>query len=723
MRSRQCAVVLGFLSMVVTFAFPTSSFSFGAFGTETQILFKGEVIDTAIRLPKVIPAAALLTDQKIYLVIQFRDLIQEKMKKELKRLGVEFLSYIPNQAFVIRVPERLLPALSQLQIIQWIGDYTPNLKIDPELLKNDAANGEMPISIQIKLFQGEKATRLKRFIEQNQGKILYNEQDILKVSIRRKLIHELAQWSAVEWIEESRRPELLSYSPGDYIDALEAESGDYKDLSGFESGVKVLNPAVPYELGLRGHGQIVAVADTGLDVGSTDSTLSLDFQKRIFKGYALGFWRDSWSDEMGHGTHVSGSILGTGEYSSGALAGVAHEADLIMQSVHGALGVDIPPDLGDLFSPVYNDGARIHSDSWGHPAFGYEQTARTLDKYVWDHPDFLVIAAAGNSGVDSDKNGIIDSMSLLSPATAKNCVTVGASENYVLKGGVQKPWGKFKEADQKWGAEPIASDMPSDNPNGLAAFSSRGPTPDGRLKPDVVAPGTNVLSARSHVPDSEKLWGIYNEHYLWSGGTSMSTPLVSGSAALVRQFYVEKQGLPFVSAALLKATLINGADDLYPGQFGFGAVEEIPSQRPNIHEGWGRVNLEKTLIYKNRALQFFDETVGVSTGKEKIYQVTVTDSSEPLKITLAYTDYPGSTSALKALVNDLDLIVTEGQPPDRPIPYFPNGLNSADRLNNVEGVDILTPAVGTYTITVRGHQVPNGRNGAQPYALVITGGL
>ncbi|MEK7790051.1 MAG: S8 family serine peptidase, partial [Deltaproteobacteria bacterium] len=102
-------------------------------------------------------------------------------------------------------------------------------------------------------------------------------------------------------------------------------------------------------------------------------------------------------------------------------------------------------------------------------------------------------------------------------------------------GGIQKPWGKFKEADKKWGAEPIASDMPSNNPNGLAAFSSRGPTPDGRLKPDVVAPGTNVLSARSHMPNSEKLWGEYNEHYLWSGGTSMATPLVSGSAALVRQ--------------------------------------------------------------------------------------------------------------------------------------------------------------------------------------------
>jgi subtilisin family serine protease len=717
--------------MAVTFAF-AASFAFGV--TPTQILFKGEVIDTSTQPPKAIPSAGILTDRKIYLVIQFRDLIHEKTKKEIKRLGGEFLSYIPNQAFVIRAPERSLPALSQLQIIQWIGDYTPNLKIDPELFKNDAANEEMPLSIQIKLFRVEGGNglaggSLKRFIEQNQGKILYNERDILKVSVPRKLIHEIAQWSAVEWIEESRRAELLSFinhiDGEKYVDALEGEGGDYKDLSGFESGVKILNPAAPYELGLRGSRQIVAVADTGLDVGSADSTLSLDFQKRIFKGYALGFWRDSWSDEMGHGTHVSGSILGTGDYSSGLLAGVAHEAQLIMQSTLGALGtVDIPPDLGDLFQPVYNDGARIHSNSWGHPAFGYEQTAQTLDRYVWDHPDFLVVAAGGNGGVDSDKDGVVDSMSLLSPATAKNCVTVGASENYVLKGGVQKPWGKFKEAGKNWGAEPIASDMPSDNPNGLAAFSSRGPTPDGRLKPDLVAPGTNVLSARSHMPDSDKLWGEYNEHYLWSGGTSMATPLVSGSAALVRQFYVEKQGLRFVSAALIKATLINGADDLYPGQFGFGAVEEIPSQRPNIHEGWGRVNLEKTLVYKNRALQFFDETVGVSTGKEKTYQLTVTDSSQPLKITLAYTDYPGSTSASKALVNDLDLIVRFLAPaPNRSKTHFPNGLNSADRLNNVEGVDILTPEVGTYTITVRGHHIPNGRNGAQPYALVMTGGI
>ena len=376
-------------------------------------------------------------------------------------------------------------------------------------------------------------------------------------------------------------------------------------------------------------------------------------------------------------------------------------------------------DLNDLFEPVYDDGVRVHSNSWGHPVASYDQLARSLDQFVWNHPDMVITVAGGNDGIDNDKDGVIDLSSLLSPAVAKNCITVGASENYVLEGGIQKAWGKLKGGEEIWGAEPIASDLPSDNPNGIAAFSSRGPTSDGRIKPDVVAPGTNVLSARSHHPKAETLWGEFSPDYVWSGGTSMATPLTAGAATLVRQFYTDQVGLTSPSAALIKATLINSADDIYPGQFGFSSVLEIPTPRPNAHEGWGRVNIGEAVSQGTRSIQYWDDAMGVKKGITKEYRVAVTDLTKPLRATLVYTDYPATTSAAKSLVNDLDLQVISSSGRK----YFANGETTPDRTNNVEGIDILKPTKGEYIVRVVGYNIPKGKNGAQPYALVISGGF
>src|SRR5690606_28622322 len=140
----------------------------------------------------------------------------------------------------------------------------------------------------------------------------------------------------------------------------------------------------------------------------------------------------------------------------------------------------------------------------------------------WDHPDMLILFAAGNDGADRNRDGRIDPGSVSPPATAKNSLSVGASENYELRGGIQEKIGKLNP--RNWGVEPIASDTVSNNPNGLVAFSARGPTTDGRIKPDVVAPGSNILSNCSKVPESGELWGRYNDKHCFSGGTSMSTP-------------------------------------------------------------------------------------------------------------------------------------------------------------------------------------------------------
>src|SRR5439155_4938446 len=123
-------------------------------------------------------------------------------------------------------------------------------------------------------------------------------------------------------------------------------------------------------------------------------------------------------------------------------------------------------------------------------------------------------------------------------------------------------------------------------------FSSRGPADDGRVKPDIVAPGTNIVSARSHYPGAGTLYGPYetNANYVYSAGTSMATPLAAGAGVLARQ-WLTLHGIADPSGASVKAVLLNTAANMAPGQYGTGPTQEIPYTRPNSVDGWGRVDL------------------------------------------------------------------------------------------------------------------------------------
>ena len=214
----------------------------------------------------------------------------------------------------------------------------------------------------------------------------------------------------------------------------------------------------------------------------------------------------------------------------------------MIQSVgdeQGGLG-GIPAHLDKLFGQAYNDGARVHSDSWGDivPAQPYEQSASEIDKFVYENPDMVICFAAGNDGVDNDGNGVTDLGQIGSQAAAKNCITVGASENFrpdlTLKYGFRG--FASRSGRLKFGANPIKLDSMADNSEGMAAFSSRGPSQEGRIKPDIVAPGTGILSARSSEADDQGVFGISDDPaWMYDAGTSMATPLVSGCAAVVRQ--------------------------------------------------------------------------------------------------------------------------------------------------------------------------------------------
>ncbi|MBA3471450.1 MAG: S8 family serine peptidase, partial [Herpetosiphonaceae bacterium] len=261
------------------------------------------------------------------------------------------------------------------------------------------------------------------------------------------------------------------------------------------------------------------------------------------------------------------------------------------------------------------------------------------------------------------------------------------------------------------------------NPNGMAAFSARGPTDDGRIKPDIVAPGTNIISNHSHYPDASNLWAAHesNPDYVYSGGTSMAAPLVAGSAVLVRE-WLGLQGVTNPSGAAIKAILINTTANMAPGQYGIGATQEIPFDRPNNVVGWGRADLNFITAPAPFGIWLDDHSAGLSTSQVVNYASTqsrplqVLTSTQPLRVMLTWTDPPASLSAASQLVNDLDLVVTGPGGTQ----YHGNTIAAGDRINNVEGVVISNPPLGQYTIQVRAFNVPIA---SQPYALTVNGPL
>jgi len=658
------------------------------------------------------------TLQRVYYILQFDGPIQPVWTEKLRKAGLKLGSYLPDDAYLVKIQtSKEWNTINSTEHIRAVVQFGTELRLSHEFDKLDA-NHDVVTRVRL-ANENEISDFLLTAKQRNIPFILDSASGAtLQIEALKGNIERLADIEGVEWVEPAKAITTYDFdmSNSDLSPRIDAD-GDYRDLTGFESGTKLMNFESAYNRGLHGEDEVVAIADTGLDRGSLTEILD-DFKGQILKGYALGFFAKTWADPQGHGTHTSGSIVGDGFSSGGMLRGGAYKSQLIMQSLWSPMLNNLAklPNFDKIFGAVRrDDGAHIHSDSWGSPndPGAYDTDAVMVDEASWNNPDLLIIFAAGNSGVDANKDGHIDEGSIGSPGTAKNCLTVGASKNYVLKGGIQKPMKELRNGQDNWGAEPIASSKLSDNPNGMAAFSSIGPTQDGRLKPEIVAPGTNIISTRAQTSTASPLWGAYNDKYVYAGGTSMATPLTAGAAAVVRQ-YLRQVGIASPSAALIKAVLIHGATDLFPGQFARGPGEEFKSQRPNMNEGYGRVNVEaSTKVSKERII---DESVGLKTTETKTYNVNV-KAGKVVRATMTYTDHPASAGTAQALVNDLDLKIVD----DGGHTYFPNHLNGPDEANNTEMVEFVADHSGTYTVSVRGRNVPKGRPGtdAQPYALIL----
>ncbi|GAB4526192.1 MAG: hypothetical protein Kow0063_00140 [Anaerolineae bacterium] len=650
-----------------------------------------------------------------YYLVQFKGPITEADKAVLTKAGAQIFDYIPDFTFVTRMNSAAKAILEATSNVRWIGLYQPAFRIEPALLKTyTTAEQSHTSELTVLVFKGEDVAQVASQVEALGGTVLEVAESEwkgrIKVVVGSDRLGDIARISGVKWIEPAPEWQLFNNVAADIMDVRDVWNTH----------------------GLYGAGQTIAVCDTGLDRGSTTpASLHDDFEDGGGNSRVIQIFDrvgDGANDvNSGHGTHVAGSVLGNGArsganpsthtYPGSAYVGMAPEANLVFQAVEnntsGSLA-GIPLDLNVLFAQADGAGADLHTNSWGAADNGsYTSYSQDVDEYIWSHKDFTILFAAGNQGTDvPSSDGVVNLDSIGSPATAKNCITVGASENNRSSGGYN-PGGACSTYGSCWPLDypvnPIRDDRLSNDPGGMVAFSSRGPTNDGRVKPDVVAPGTNIASVRSSMAASTG-WGAINSYYMYMGGTSMSTPLTAGAAVLVRDFYQDNQGVT-PSAALIKATLINGATDISPGQYGTGSTQEIPDPpRPNNVEGWGRVNLENSIFpAAPRTLNYDDHVSGLGTGGMITYVYTATTAGQPMRTTLVWSDYPGTPAADGGLVNDLDLSITT-----------PAGttLRPSDHVNNVEGIDIASAASGVYTITVRGYNVPLG---PQPYALVVSG--
>jgi len=664
-----------------------------AFGQERPIHLRNERIDPRPETSLERQANAVANPPKAGLyLIQFTGHPLPAWKDALSGQGVQLLQYVPDDCFIARLPNGDLAALKKLPFVHWIGKYRPDHKLHQAVARRAALKraGEM-VNVSVLLSTDVPAvalTETRRSMKSIRQQSKLRIGTILRGSIAATDLDALAGSENVLWVEPEFRPKLV-----DEI-ASKIVAGDAGP-----------NLTQMQDYGFDGTGVRVAVADSGLHTG-TASGMHSDLAGRASTFFYYGTLEDA-SDEHGHGTHVAGIIAGngaTGEVDeNGALygLGVAPAAEIIAQRIFAGDGsYEPPPSFETLTHDAVRSGADIGSNSWGDDTAGrYDLSAAEFDALVRDadastpgDQQYILEFSAGNAGPFAGTIG--------SPAVAKNVIATGASQN-------DRPEFFYY----------------ADGIDTMADFSSRGPCEDGRIKPDLVAPGTWISSLRSSVGNDDFAWAVISDNYIYEGGTSQAGPHASGAAAVFVQYY-RQLFFHNPSPALVKAALINSAVDMDD------SIETGPV--PNSDEGWGRIDLTE-LIGSPRAYQFFDQLNPLTPGQVFEQHIIVQSRDEPLKITLVYTDVPGFPGALPALVNDLDLEVVG---PNGLI-YFGNQFDEGesipnpsapDNLNNVEGVHVSVPDPGEYIVRVRARNVAQDARADTPavdqdFALVISADL
>jgi subtilisin-like proprotein convertase family protein len=736
---------------------------------DSALLLRNALMDTASGEPLGIPAALRSSVPAKAWLVQAQGPITPAFRAELARVGATVVSYVPNNALLIRASPEAADQLAIASQTAAILPLEPYFKLTPHLLELALSGEPLPAGQRLILTIPDAAREIPELVALGAREVARDRGPfgtLVTVDVPRDSLVAVAGLPSVHRVEPAQgvamANDLTAYSLGSTTRPDNEDSFD----------------------GLDGKDVLVNVNDTGVDATQPD------LLNRVF---TLPTEPQFLTDPQGHGTHVAGIIAGNGsqsdtinQFPEGPPSGSVTNANFKGKAPNASIYV-LPVDL--LFGPTSGDtflqetAARaperfnspedvlISNNSWGYVGldeFEYSSHSASYDAAVRDalpgrsgDQPILYVFSAGNSG-QGGNNGVGGIPgTVASPGNSKNVITVGALESFrsltnavvydtnaepvqigalVIKPGWQTNEGPFFTNE-------IFLPM-TDTDWQVAFYSSRGNVgigtegPVGRFKPDVVAGGSFVASTRAAQWSPEPLppiddpffpfAALFDEvnqqvlpQYRYELGTSMSAPAISGMLAQLQQYF-EQRINQFPSAAAYKALLINSARPTSPGY--------VPSQDSLInYAGWGKPNLQRALGRGFRAsvggqevdVIGLDASPGVATGEALDLTLRVVSSNAveiPLRLALVWTDPPGDPLVGPKLVNDLDLVVSNtvtgeiflGNDFDTETGFSrahstndiaTNGITTADRINNVERMILPPPLGSNYVVTVVGYRV------------------
>ena len=562
-----------------------------------------------------------------------------------------------SAVWTIRIQDtQHLEAMNALEEVRWIGDYFPGMKIGTNALGTTIT--------QIVLASDTSPEYVALFsatLAEEGADIAWCSSDMCEAYYEFGMTNNQLRNIAFD--------QQVLFVDGSFSLSL------HNNLAATEVGAVAVRS--PSSLNLDGSGETIAVMDTGVDMDHPDL-----FGRIAAINTQFGLDSSPIDSNSGHGTHVAMTVLGDGTGDSIA-TGIAPEANLVMYALeHDPTGVfGRQGSIYDLLSDAELKTASVAVNAWGlNGNYGaYTADSRSTDQYVSNNKFLLPIFSVGD-------NGGSGSSKITAPGTAKNVLSIGSSVN-----------------------------------GSVSSYSSEGPTLDGRIKPDLVAPGDGICSARAEeaisVVGSVCGTGTHSNGrsmYMQLSGTSQATAVAGGSASLAREYLREVAGINKPSASLIKATLINGAEDL--------GTPNIP----NANEGWGQIDLENSLNPTSSGVSldvFQDDERELQAGFSLIYSFDL-DGSKGIDITLAWSDAEASANAAQSesrLLNNLDLILIAPDGTSYLGNHFASGVSitggTADNLNNIERIRIPAGATtqnGDWMVSVE-HRGGN----SQRYSIVV----